>query len=194
MNPNKRYRQVLVQCPEGEWFDNNRTRFLFLAKGALIEVTQDQAWSGPVIVRHYQRGANLLVPRSDIAVGRAALARALVRQETDSPFVPAAQLLANLSAAAQHATAAEDRLQQSEDKLRAASIGELIELLHRSRNVHLQYQRSDFPPNVKEIGRRPGNVEELVAAYRADASTSSCFWPTSSKPTHRRGCGARSKC
>lgn len=47
-----RYKQVLVQCPEGEWFDNIRIRFLLLAGDSIIEVARE---SSGMYVRHFRR-------------------------------------------------------------------------------------------------------------------------------------------
>ena len=55
LDPRKRYRQVLVWCPQGEWFDNNRVHFLLLADDTLIEVSRESAQKSPVMVRHYRR-------------------------------------------------------------------------------------------------------------------------------------------
>lgn len=49
-----RYRQVLVQCPEGEWFDNVRTRHLFLAGNTMIERATE---TFGLTVRHFRRVA-----------------------------------------------------------------------------------------------------------------------------------------
>lgn len=59
----KRYRQVLVQCPEGESADSDRARFLLLAGDTLVEVenrpyvhVSGEAWNPPpLILRHYRR-------------------------------------------------------------------------------------------------------------------------------------------
>jgi len=50
LKPSNRYKQVLVQCPEGEWFDSLRVRFLLLAGDSMIEVMG----SGKT-VRHFRR-------------------------------------------------------------------------------------------------------------------------------------------
>lgn len=49
----KRYRQVLVLCPQGEWADNDRVRFLLLAGDMMIEIARE-GWSA-IYVRHFRR-------------------------------------------------------------------------------------------------------------------------------------------
>lgn len=49
----KRYRQVLVLCPQGEWTDNDRVRFLLLAGDTMIEIAKNG--SSNVYVRHFRR-------------------------------------------------------------------------------------------------------------------------------------------
>jgi len=51
MDPHKSYRQVLVQCPQGEWLDNRTARFLFLAGDTMVEVMGPV----PLVIRHWQR-------------------------------------------------------------------------------------------------------------------------------------------
>lgn len=58
MNPNKVYRQVLVQCPQGEWPDNRNKQFLFLANDTLIEVIRAEN-DKDMIIHHWQRKAPL---------------------------------------------------------------------------------------------------------------------------------------
>ena len=57
MNPKFRYKQVLVQCAEGESSDTNRVRFVLLAGNTLIEVARDDARGSPVVARHFRRAS-----------------------------------------------------------------------------------------------------------------------------------------
>ncbi len=52
-NPRKRYKQVLIQCQQGESLDNRRTRYLLLAKDTMIELASDN-WAIEY-VRHFKR-------------------------------------------------------------------------------------------------------------------------------------------
>lgn len=52
-HPKKRYKQVLVLCPEGESLNNRRTRYLLLAGDTMIEVASD---NGAIeYIRHFKR-------------------------------------------------------------------------------------------------------------------------------------------
>lgn len=59
-----RYPQVLVQCPEGEWFDTDRARFMLLAGDTLLEVIREQEAGSSMIIRHYRRAKLTLNLRS----------------------------------------------------------------------------------------------------------------------------------
>ncbi|MEJ2622392.1 MAG: hypothetical protein P8163_19720 [Candidatus Thiodiazotropha sp.] len=53
LHPKKRYKQVLMHCPEGESLDNQRTRYLLLAGETMIEVASDK---GAIeYIRHFKR-------------------------------------------------------------------------------------------------------------------------------------------
>lgn len=52
-DPTKRYKQVLVLCPEGESLDSSRTRYLLLAEDTMVEVATDTYAIG--YVRHFTR-------------------------------------------------------------------------------------------------------------------------------------------
>lgn len=139
LDPRKRYRQVLVQCAEGEWFDTDRVRFLLLAGDTLLEVTKEPVRGAPVIVHHYSRES----PQASAPGGEARL------------------LLDRLGEDAKRATAAAEHLLKTD-------IQTLIASLHQTRNESLYYSWNRFPPNLQEIGQRSGNIAELSAAYYAD--------------------------
>lgn len=58
LSPLKSYKQVLVQCPQGEWPDNRNKRFLFLANDTLVEVRKPQG-SRSLEMLHWRRVAAL---------------------------------------------------------------------------------------------------------------------------------------
>lgn len=88
MNPHKVYRQVLVQCPQGEWPDNRNKRFLFLANNTLIEVRKAEG-SRDLAIFHWRRDAPLdvnaqfspLAPPFDFKPTLARLAQAAATAE-----------------------------------------------------------------------------------------------------------------
>lgn len=53
--PAMRYRQVLLQCAQGESVDNARIRFVLLAGDTLVEFGARDPWHGGLAVRHYRR-------------------------------------------------------------------------------------------------------------------------------------------
>lgn len=53
LNPKKRYRQVLVNCPEGESLNSRRTRYLLLAGDTMIELASDNV--AIEYIRHFKR-------------------------------------------------------------------------------------------------------------------------------------------
>jgi hypothetical protein len=60
LDPKKRYKQVLMQCPNAEADDNNLVRFMLLAGDTLIEVANDPyvrdiSMRDDVAIRHYRR-------------------------------------------------------------------------------------------------------------------------------------------
>lgn len=138
LDPRKRYRQVLVLCPEGEAEDNRSVRFLLLAGDTLLEIHRDAAHGPLVQMRHYTRGGPLVEPAAFT--------------ETD----PRAYL-ARLDQLARKAEAARDAIE-------TASVAELIASLHSSRNESLYYNSDGWPSNVKALSQRPGTVPALVAA------------------------------
>lgn len=153
LDPKKRYRQVLVQCPEGEWEDNNRVRFLLLANDTLLEFAREPGQGKPVIVRHFRR----VGPQVAVADALGAKQAASATKATPDPA-------AQLDSIDKLASRAEDAAQ----KQRTADIGDLIASLHQLRNESLHYSPGRFPDNLQEILRRPGNIDALVAAYRGD--------------------------
>ena len=54
LDPKVQYPQVLVQCPQGEWPDSERVRFLLRANDTLIEVTWEPGGTRLVML-HYRR-------------------------------------------------------------------------------------------------------------------------------------------
>lgn len=56
LDPKVQYPQVLVQCPQGEWPDPERVRFLLRAKDTPLEVVREPG-SGGLAMRHYRRDA-----------------------------------------------------------------------------------------------------------------------------------------
>lgn len=158
LKSSNRYRQVLVQCPEGEWFDNLRTRFLLLAGNTMIEVARERIG---MTVRHFRRVSSSL-PDSVGLVKQTESAAKLNAVSAGEKVLP--------GLAADEATASKKADQANEvlDRLPNADISELISTLHKWRNESLYYDPSNFPSNLKEIERREGGVAELAAAYRAD--------------------------
>lgn len=153
-----RYRQVLVQCPEGEWFDNLRTRFLLLAGNTMIEVARERVG---MTVRHFRRVSSSL-PDS---VGLVKQTESAAKLNTVSA---GEKVLRGLAAAEVTATKKAEQASEILDRLPKANITELISTLYKWRNESLYYNHSSFPANLKEIERREGGVAELTAAYRAD--------------------------
>ncbi|MBW8370844.1 MAG: HEAT repeat domain-containing protein [Thiobacillus sp.] len=158
LKPTNRYRQVLVQCPEGEWFDNLRTRHLFLAGNTMIERASE---GRGMTVRHFRRVDESESPSLNLAQP----AEAATKQSPESATGRVLERLAADEAAAVHRA---DQARKKMDRLEKAGIAELIASLRTSRNENLYYDKSAFPPNLKEIERRKGHVAELAAAYHAE--------------------------
>ena len=55
LDPKKRYKQVLLQCPEAEMPNNDRVRFLLLVGDVLLEIAADQTERKNLHVRHFER-------------------------------------------------------------------------------------------------------------------------------------------
>lgn len=59
LDSSRRYRQVLVQCDEGESIHSDRVRFLLLEGDALVEFAANSPYEQTFYVRHYRRrGSN----------------------------------------------------------------------------------------------------------------------------------------
>ena len=54
-SPDKRYRQVLMNCPGGELLGSDRVRFMFLAGDTLVEFSIEGMQGFPLAIRHFQR-------------------------------------------------------------------------------------------------------------------------------------------
>lgn len=55
---------------------------------------------------------------------------------------------------------------EDDSRLRHVKTRELIESLHLTRNIGLDYSWPMMPGNIKELGRRPGDITALVRACR----------------------------
>lgn len=154
MDPRRRYRQVLVQCPgAGEWPDNRNTRFLFLAGDVLVEVMKGQrsdrptgSRPTPLVIRHWRRSGALDARR--------------VPATLPVPPFDSRTTLALFEAAAQRGEA-QQRL------LREADTAALIATLASSRQEALLHWHAQFPDNLQWLLRRPAITDELCAALRA---------------------------
>ena len=69
---------------------------------------------------------------------------------------------------APHVEAAKESLRapENEDRLRRVKTRDLIESLHLTRNAGMDYSWPAMPANIRELGRRPGDVTALVRACR----------------------------
>lgn len=149
LDPKRRYRQVLVQCPQGEWPGNRQVRMFYLAAGTLVEIFRPAGGETPVQVRHWQREAIADAPAPPPA--GPGVAEMLQAREAEWHRVQ------DLAAQAQAA----------ESRWRNASTGELLAMLATSRIETRSYARDEFPENVKRLERRAGIVAEVCSAYRA---------------------------
>lgn len=153
MNPRKVYRQVLVQCPQGEWPDNRNKRFLFLANDTLVEVRRAQD-SRDLAIHHWRRQAPL-----DVNAQFAPLA---------SPFdlKPAFARLAQEATTAERADA---QLAQVRAKVSSSDANELIDSLTQLRLEKAFYSASrDFPENLTKLIATPDVATKICAAYQAN--------------------------
>lgn len=141
MQPRQRYRQVLVQCPQGEWPLSSTVRMLFLAHDTLVEVVGSGMQSKGVTVRHWARSGP--APASGVPAA-----------------LPQVDELARILQMARSAEAAEQALL-------GASTTDLIARLATSRNESLYYATDRLPEHVKTLLVRQGIVGDVVAAYRA---------------------------
>lgn len=153
MNPRKVYRQVLVQCPQGEWPDNRNKRFLFLAENTLIEILRAEG-SRDLTIHHWRREAPLD-------------ANALF-----NPLVPPFDLKPTLARLAQAATTAEQtdaQLEQLRAKVGSSNADELIASLTQLRLEKSFYNSStDFPDNLTRLIDTPDISAKICAAYLAN--------------------------
>lgn len=153
MNPHSVYRQVLVQCPQGEWPDNRNKRFLFLANDMLIEVRKADG-NRDLEILHWRRDA----PRD-------------VSAQFD-PLTPPFDFNSALARLAQEATTAEEadaQLAQLSAKVSSSSVDELIASLTQLRLEKPFYDRSrDFPDNLSRLIDTPDISTKICAAYRAN--------------------------
>jgi len=147
MDPTRRYRQVLVQCPQGEWPGQQQVRMLYLAGHTLVEVFRPAGRQATVQVRHWQRSGN---GGSGPAPGPGLADMAQANQ---------AELQA-LRQRSEQALAAQARWDQ-------ASTAELLSMLATSRIQQRTYARDDFPQNVKLLEGRAGIVAEVCRGYQA---------------------------
>lgn len=153
MNPGKVYRQVLVQCPQGEWPDNRNKRFLFLANDTLIEVQQAQG-SRDLAILHWRRDAPL-----DATAPFAPLAPAF-------DLKPALARLAQEAAAAGQADAQREQLRA---KIGSLDADGLIASLAQLRLDKPFYSSAvDFPDNLSRLIDTPDIAIKICAAYRAN--------------------------
>jgi len=151
MNPRRVYRQVLVQCPQGEWPDNRNKRFLFLAKNTLIEVLQAEG-SRALTIHHWRRNA---------ALEANALFNALV------PPFDLKPTLVRLALAATTAEQADARQQQLGAKVSALNPEELITSLTQLRLEKPFYSpQLDFPDNLSKLIDTPNISMKICTAYR----------------------------
>ena len=151
MNPHKIYRQVLVQCPQGEWPDNRNKRFLFLANDKMIEVHRAQG-SRDLTIQHWQRKAPL------------------VRNVRFNKLAPPFDLKPTLDRLAEEATTAEEadrKLAQVRAKVSSSDADELIASLTQLRLEKSFYSpSSDFPDNLTRLIDTPDISIKICAAYR----------------------------
>jgi hypothetical protein len=153
MNPRKVYRQVLVQCPQGEWPDNRNKRFLFLANDTLIEVLRAQD-GRDLSIHHWRRKAPLNV------------------NAQFNPLAPPFDIKPTLARLAQEATTAEQAdAQQLQVRAKVSSLDadELIASLTQLRLEKPFYSpSSDFSDNLTRLIDTPDISMKICAAYRAN--------------------------
>ncbi len=154
MNPRKVYRQVLVQCPQGEWPDNRNKQFLFLANDTLVEVRKAEG-SRDLVILHWQRDGSL---------------------DVNAQFLPLAppfefkQTLSRLAQAAATAEQADAQLEQLRARVAGSSnADELIASLTLLRLEKSFYSSSrDFPVNLARLIDTPDISTKICVAYRAN--------------------------
>lgn len=153
MNPHKAYRQVLVQCPQGEQPDNRNKRFFFHARDMLLEIYKAQA-SQELTIVHWRRKAPLDA------------------HSQFEPLTPAFNLQPTLARLANDAAIAEQADAQTEQMRAKVSHSsdpdELIASLAQLRLEQPFYDSSrDFPENLTKLVDIPDISIKICAAYRA---------------------------
>ena len=100
----KAYKQVLVQCPQGEWPDSTRVHYLFLADDVMVEMVRESDEVPPSRVRHWRRAPQrphgwpapteappldtaALLAELDAAIGIAEWVRQAPQQQTPPAWV-----------------------------------------------------------------------------------------------------------
>ena len=153
MSPRKVYRQVLVQCPQGEWPDNRNKRFLFLANNTLIEVRKAEG-SRDLAIFHWRRDAPL-----DVKAQFSSLAPPF-------DFKPTLARFAQAAATAEQADTKQERLRARAGSL---SADELIASLTYLRLEKAFYDSPrDFPENLVKLIDTPDVSVKICATYRAN--------------------------
>lgn len=150
MNPRKVYRQVLVQCPQGEWPDNRNKRFLFLAKNTLIEV-REAAGSRNLAILHWRRQAPLNIKAQF--------------NPLSSPF-DRKQVLTRLEQEIMAAEQADAKLVQLSAKVDSLNVDELIASLTQVRLENWSFNFTAYPDNLVRLIATTGVSTEICAAYR----------------------------
>lgn len=151
MDPRKTYRQVLVQCPQGEWPDNRNKRFMFLANDALIELRK-AANSRDLVILHWKR--------------KGALDPSTVFAPLSAPF-DLKPVLARLDQSAKAAEKADQSLEQLRAKVGSLTADELIASLTQWRLEKRFYSSRDFPDNLARLIQTPGIATKACTAYRS---------------------------
>lgn len=173
MNPKNVYRQVLVQCPQGEWPDNRNKRFFFLAQNTLIEIYQPQG-SSDLTIRHWQRKKQLHTHKPLHPL---------------SPAYRLQPLLDKLQQQASTAQVADDRLIQLRATVPTMDTPALLSSLSVLRLEKLFYSPDrDFPENLKRLIATTDIAMEVCAAPKAtppDALTRFNFMVILNKRTRK---------
>lgn len=151
MSPHKAYKQVLVQCPQGEWPDNRNKRFLFLSENTLIEVRQTE--DSPIFaILHWRRDTSL---------------DANTQLNSPPPSIDFKAVLARLAKSAVLAEQAETRIRQIRATTSSLSSDELIASLTQLRVEKLYYVSSrDIPENLRKLIETSDIAIRICAAYR----------------------------
>lgn len=151
MDPRKTYRQVLVQCPQGEWPTNRNKRFMFLANDTLIEVRKTET-SRDLVMLHWQRKGPV-----DAGAAFAPLS---------APF-DIQSVLVRLDQSAEAAEKADMKLEQLRSKVSSFNAEELMASLTQWRLEKRFYSSRDFPDNLARLIQTAGIASNICTAYRA---------------------------